>query len=291
MATKIRWGLIILWTIIMLPLQCYCAENFFVLQSETYLGEFVKGRDKIRIQGQLLVMENNERVPIAGVFVELYANFSDGTWLFLGENKTDENGIFVFVVSVDNRFPAGEVILTVYYPGDILKGYEPARAYYRAIIKEPQQNNTNSLLGMSVAIILLIMMFSGATMTLMKLSKHAHRARPVTTWLEILDEIITKVSRREFNFIMLTGSLLDALCKYFGRIPRASMTLQEKLLMIKEYLSEEVYNILKNMISLYEIQLFGGPYARSILMNTLDYDVWKHLLEKIKEEFVSKWGK
>ena len=259
-----------------------------IKQNEEYLGEFIRGQDKIRIWGRLLVVDNGESKPIVGATVELYANFSDGSWLFLGENMTDINGVFIFVVDVDSRFPVGEVIFTVYYSGDPLRGYEPIRAYYRAIIKAPPPSNAYHISGSLIIGLLLVMMILGALVSLRRISKHISHGIAPKTWLEVLDEIITKVSRKEFGFIMLTGKLIDALYKYIGKIPRASMTLQEKLLMIRDNLSDEAYNILKNMVSLYEIQLYGGPYARSILMNTLDYDTWKHLLTKLKEEFTSK---
>ena len=287
MLSNRKHGIYLILTMILI----YPATQILVLyaqQKEKFLGEFTKGRDVIRIGGQLFYIDEGEKKPIINAKVELYANFSDGSWIFLGENTTDSYGYFLFVVRVDNRFPAGEVIFTVYFPGDIAKAYEPVRMYYRAIIREPKSSNISSMLGILIVGILIFMMIVGMALSLRKMLKQEYRSATSKTWLDVLDEIIKRASRKEFGFIMLIGELIDSLCKHFGKIPKASMTFQEKLLLIRENITEETYNILKNMVSLYEIQLYGGPYARTILMNTLDYETWKQLLAKIREELTSR---
>lgn len=254
-----------------------------------YLGEFFKG-DKIKIRGRLVFVENGLEIPIPGASIELYANFSSGRRLFLGINKTDNNGVFIFSVHLDQRFPTGEIIFTAYYPGDPLVGFDSVRIYYKAVIKQRPVENLSYTVGFLIGVSLLTMLALGSVIVTVRISKHKQRAEAAFTWIEILDNMITKVMKKDFGFIMLAGTLLDSLCRRLGKIPQINITPQEKLLLIKEYLSEEGFNILKNVISLYEIQLFGGPYARSVLMASIDFGVWAQLLKALRDELASRYG-
>ncbi|MCR8433206.1 MAG: hypothetical protein QXH55_03005 [Candidatus Korarchaeota archaeon] len=288
MIIKTRCVILCIWILLILtlPVQDYRVKSVEL----QYLGEFFRG-DVIKITGRLLVIDNNTEIPIFNAVIELFANLSDGKTLFLGSNKTNVDGLFLFSIRIDHRFPTGEVIFTAYYPGDALLGYDSVRMYYRAIIKHQSLNNLDYEIGLFIGILLLIMMTLGTIMVTLRISRHEQKAETTAVWIETLDNMITRASKKDFGFVLLSGSLLDSLCKRFGKIPRLDMTIQEKLMLIREHLSENGFNILKNVVSLYEIQLFGGPYARNILMTTLDYALWAHLLKVLREELGYKQGR
>jgi len=114
------------------------------------------------------------------------------------------------------------------------------------------------------------------------------RAGGMPVWREILNSMIEQAKRRDINFVLLIRELVDSLCKRYGIIPKFGSPLQQKVLLLKEAVSEEVFNVLKNLISLYELMNYGGPYARTILISTMDFDTWRALLDMVSKELGGK---
>jgi len=259
---------------------------FRISENRKYLGEFVQGKDYIAISGRLITIENGQEVPLVNVRVYLYMNVSQNSYL-LSENLTDEDGRFLFNLHVDETYPIGEVNFTVIYPGSINLGLAPTRIYYYAIIKEPQRES-NPTGAWTVIGILIAILVAGSILSIKSMYSRRERAGGMPVWREILNSMIEQAKRRDINFVLLIRELVDSLCKRYGIIPKFGSPLQQKVLLLKEAVSEEVFNVLKNLISLYELMNYGGPYARTILISTMDFDTWRALLDMVSKELGGK---
>ena len=257
------------------------------------LGEFVKGRDTIKIKGRLVVVQAGEEIPIPDANVILYMNISETESEYLNENRTDSNGYFYFKVFPDSSYPTGEVYFTVVYPGSIKDGYGPTRIYYKAKIleEEPQeengQQNTEAIV---VIVLLVIMMLSSTIISLRQIIKRERAKTRAPMWKEIIDAMEKQAKRRDINFVLLVRELVDSLGRELGMIPKIGAPLQERLMSIEGLLDEEAYNIMKNLVAMYELLNYGGPYARTILMSSIDFDVWASLLEQLNQSIGKKLG-
>jgi len=257
------------------------------------LGEFVKGRDTIKIKGRLVVIQAGEEIPIPDANVILYMNTSETESEYLNENRTDSNGYFYFKVFLDSSYPTGEIYFTVVYPGSIKDGYGPTRIYYKAKIleEEPQeengQQNTEAIV---VIVLLVIMMLSSTIISLRQIIKRERAKTGAPMWKEIIDTMEKQAKRRDINFVLLVRELVDSLGRELGIIPKIGAPLQERLMSIEGLLDEEAYNIMKNLVAIYELLNYGGPYARTILMSSFDFDVWSSLLEQLNKSIGKKLG-
>lgn len=250
-----------------------------------YLGEFVKGKDDIVISGYLLIVENGEKIPLRQAKVYLYLNTSQSSYL-LAENFTDENGKFYFRINVDESFPTGEVTFTVIYPGSISSGLAPTKLYYYAIIKEPQAMETSS--AWAAIGVLLVMLMIGFILSMRSIYARKARVGEMPIWREILNSMLEQSRKRDINFVLLVRELVDSLCKMYGIIPKFGSPLQQKLLLLKDSISHTAFNILKNLVSMYELITYGGPYARTVLISTIDFEVWYKLLDMVSKELEGK---
>lgn len=261
----------------------YC-NNVYVHGTVKDLGTLVRGNSTLYIRGKLLAVSDNTTEPIVKASVYLYLNKSSNESYLLATNKTDDEGVFIFKIFVARDFPLGEVYFTVIYLGDLLRGYAPAKFYYKANIVESNSGGIAlSEEAIAILIVFSLMMLSGVVLSIKRLTKSRLGAKSFERWLELLDTISEKVDKKDFSFIALVGDLIDSLLRKFGIVPPLDATIQKKLLLIRENLDDEAFNILKNMVSLYELYMYGGPYAKTVLMNTLDFSVWKKLIAKLKQ--------
>lgn len=247
-----------------------------------YLGEFIRGEDNIIISGHLAVVEDGEEIPLGNVRVYLYMNISHTSYLLM-ENLTDENGNFYFEIHVDETYPTGEVNFTVVYPGSIRSGLAPTKFYYYAVIKEPQQG-TDSASAWAVVGALITVFMVGSILSIKSIYRGRKHAGEIPMWREILNSMLEQAKRRDINFVLLIRELIDSLCKKYGIIPKFGSPLQQKILFLKDSISDGVFNVLKNLISLYELINYGGPYARTVLISTMDFGTWCKLLDMVSRE-------
>jgi len=262
--------------------------------SGEFLGEYKKG-DTIKIDGRLVASFGDTEVPISNETVFLYMSTEGSESIensqLMGQTKTDNDGYFSFEVKVGEGFPTGEVTFIVYYPGSISKGFSATKVIYRAKIIEPTgEPQGGGQTGMAILVIVLLfaMMLTSVVISIKTAFKRREEKRGVPMWREILDTMISQARRRDINFVLLSRELVDSLCKQFGIIPKASATLLEKTMELRGFVGEKAFNIIKNMISTYELLSYGGPYARTILMSTFDFEVWKELLEDLSRMISEK---
>ncbi len=254
---------------------------------EEFLGEFVRGRDTIRISGRLVIEENGSDIPIAHAKVYLYMNISESESMLLYDNTTDSNGSFLFCFLVDERFPLGEVLFMVYYPGSLYEGIAPARMYYRAVIKGEQKEGLGAIL---VVVLLFMMMLSSALVSLRRMFARKYRARGMPVWKEILNTMTEQARKKDVNFVLLIRELVDSISKELGILPKPGATLQEKVSALREMLPDDALNIIKNIIAVHDLLTYGGPYARTILISTMDFDTWVALLSDLTDVLDKRLG-
>ena len=257
------------------------------------LGTFVKGEDYIEITGKLVVTEGGEEIPVSNEKVYLYLNKSEEESELISECTTGSDGDFYFRIFVDMTFPEGVVYFTVYYPGSVDKGYGPTRIYYKATITiemvtyEREGGDSKAYV---VIALLLIMMASSAMMSLRQIMRREKARMGAPMWREILTAMTEQARRRDINFVLLVRELIDSLCRELGIIPKVGAPIQERAMALEGVLEEDAYNILKNMVAIYELLNYGGPYARTILMSSIDFDVWHSLLNELARSIEKKLG-
>ena len=96
----------------------------------TFLGHFLRGRDKIKIN--LTAVDSNGD-PIADADIFVYLNYSHNS-IYIGSNKTDESGNFIYEFRLLTSYPDGPVNITAILPADPFAGRGEARYLYSAVI-------------------------------------------------------------------------------------------------------------------------------------------------------------
>ena len=104
--------------------------TFIPLETNNYVGAFVRGEDVVNISGSL-VTENGEPVGDADIYVYLNTTSDD---IFVGTSKTDAQGRFNVIIDLSTSIPTGNLTVTIYFPGDISRGLSPAYDYYWILV-------------------------------------------------------------------------------------------------------------------------------------------------------------
>ncbi len=268
------------------------------LHAEEFLGEYVRGQDTITVSGKLMIISDGEEIPLRDEEVYLYlctnGTFDPSTARLLDKDITGADGSYSFSIFVDESFPLGEILLVVYYPGSISKGLSSAYIYYRAKIISPEisegEERRQTEKAILIIILLIIMMATSAVISIKSALKRARSEASTPMWKEILGEMIERAKRRDINFVLLVGELIDSLCRKLGIIPKVSATLLEKAMMLSDVLDEKAFNVLQNIVDIYELLSYGGPYARTVLISTFDFEVWKVLLDQLMKSIQEKVG-